>query len=66
MKQMLTKNPTNRLYNFEVIKQNSWFNNFEWDKLSQLTMEAPLVPKLNKEELKEGRSFSEYMKVNIN
>jgi hypothetical protein len=63
MKQMLAKNPVNRLYNFEVIKQNSWFTNFDWDNLSQLSMEAPYVPKLNKDDLNDGVNFTEFIKV---
>ena len=65
MKQMLHKNPVNRLFKFELIKQNVWFNNFEWDKLSNLSMEPPYFPKIKKEDITDRGSFAEYINVHI-
>jgi hypothetical protein len=63
MKLMLTKNPINRLLKFELIKQNLWFANFDWEKLSNLSIEPPFFPKIKKQEYVETGSFLEYVKV---
>lgn len=44
---MLLKNPLNRLFLFESIKNHTWFKNFEWDKLSNMSMISPYVPNLS-------------------
>ena len=48
MKQMLVKNLVNRLYQFENIKSNTWFKEFEWEKLANMSIELPYTPVIKK------------------
>ena len=44
MKQMLEKNPINRLSKFEGIRKHLWFNFFNWNELVSLNMKTPYFP----------------------
>ena len=44
MKKMLDKNPSNRLSNFYSIKNHPWFEDFNWDELTNLNLKAPYIP----------------------
>ena len=46
MKKMLDKNPSYRLCNFQSIKNQAWFKDFNWDELSNLNLKAPYIPKI--------------------
>ena len=54
MKAMLNKNPISRLYKIEFIKRNAWFKFFDWEKLINLSLEAPFIPKIKKNFQVEG------------
>ena len=45
---LLTRNPTQRLCNINLIKNDVYFENFDWDSLYDLTFKAPFIPDLNK------------------
>ena len=63
MKLMLTKNPINRLLKFDLIRQNLWFAQFDWEKLSNLSMDPPHFPKIKKQDYTEIGTFLDYVKV---
>ena len=44
---LLTRNPTERLCNINLIKSDIYFENFDWDSLYDLTYKAPFLPKLS-------------------
>jgi len=44
MKQMLEKQPLNRLSKFEAIRKHLWFNSFNWEELISLNMTPPYFP----------------------
>jgi hypothetical protein len=48
MKQMLEKNPINRLCKFEAIRKHIWFNFFNWNELVSLNMKIPYFPIVKK------------------
>jgi serine/threonine protein kinase len=41
---LLTRNPTERLCNINLIKSDIYFKNFDWDSLYDLTYKAPYIP----------------------
>jgi len=43
---MLNKNQVSRLYKISHIKSHPWFNNFSWNSLCSIEMQAPYVPKI--------------------
>jgi len=42
---MLNKNLKERLFKIKQIKNHLWFKDFNWNKLRDLSMEAPFIPK---------------------
>lgn len=47
---MLVKNPVNRLYQLESIKQHAYFKNYSWDKLGLMSLDPPYMPVLKKQQ----------------
>ena len=61
---MLSKNPLSRLCKISHIKAHLWLQNFPWDNLISLDMQAPHIPKLkNKDEDSTIIPFISYIKV---
>ena len=61
--QMLNKNLKERLFKIKQIKNHLWFKDFNWNKLRDLSMDAPFIPKKiekNKHKL-DGMEFVEYI-----
>lgn len=63
---MLSKNPVNRLCKISHIKAQPWLQNFPWDNLISLNMQAPHIPKLkNKDEDSSMIPYISYIKVSF-
>lgn len=64
MVQMLCKNQAIRLTKINKIKNHFWFQDFNWDELMNMNMEAPYKPIKNKNtqetDENQGMKFSEY------
>ena len=56
---MLKKNPANRLWKFEQIKEDPYFKDFDWNKLISLSYPPPYILKLKEE--KENNSTMPYL-----
>jgi len=57
MKKMINKNPVTRLFKLNLIKQNTWFKDFDWEKLANLEAKIPYMMKaknLENNEKKQG------------
>ena len=59
MTKMLKKNPTERLWKFEQIKEDPYFIGFEWNKLISLSYPPPYMIKMKEE--KETNSSVPYL-----
>ena len=49
LNKMLKKNPTNRLWKFEQIKEDPYFRDFDWNKLISLSYPPPYMIKMKEE-----------------
>jgi len=49
LNKMLKKNPTNRLWKFEQIKEDPYFKDFDWNKLISLSYPPPYMIKMKEE-----------------
>ena len=58
---LLTRNPTERLCNINLIKSDIYFENFDWDSLYDLTYKAPFLPKLSSINEKENNNEIEFI-----
>ena len=56
---MLKKNPTNRLWKFEQIKEDPYFKDFDWNKLISLSYPPPYMIKMKEE--KENNTSLPYL-----
>ena len=65
---MLKKVPTNRLLKFEQIKDNPYFQDFDWEKLMSLSLPPPYFVKFdNKDEANQSSiPYLSYLKSQIN
>ena len=65
---MLKKVPTNRLWKFEQIKDNPYFQDFDWEKLMSLSLPPPYIVKFdNKDEANQSSiPYLSYLKSQIN
>ena len=45
MRKMLIKNPTNRLWKFQQVKDDAYFSDFDWNKLISLSLTPPYMIK---------------------
>jgi hypothetical protein len=63
---MLTKNTVNRTLKLAQVKSNIWFNDFDWEGLISMNIEAGYISKkeANKSE-NTNIPFLKYMEVNI-
>ena len=59
MNKMLKKNPTQRLWKFKQIKEDPYFNDFDWNKLISLSYPPPYQIKMKEE--KENNSVIPYL-----
>jgi len=59
LNKMLKKNPTNRLWKFEQIKEDPYFNDFDWNKLISLSYPPPYMIELKEE--KENNACIPYL-----
>ena len=59
IQKMLKKNPTNRLWKFEQIKEDPYFIDFNWNKLISLSYPPPYMIKLKED--KENNSTMPYL-----
>ena len=59
MNKMLKKNPTKRLWKFEQIKEDPYFNDFDWNKLISLSYPPPYMIELKEE--KENNACIPYL-----
>ena len=57
MNKMLKKNPTNRLWKFKQIKEDPYFNDFDWNKLISLSYPPPYKLKMKEEKESTGASI---------
>lgn len=60
---MLNKNIISRLIKPSMIRKHTWYSDFIWDKLENLNIDVPYVPKLKKEKLTKSESYMTYMIV---
>ena len=60
MIKMLKKNPTNRLWKFKQIKQDPYFEDFDWNKLMSLSYPPPYMIKM-KEEKENNNTLIPYL-----
>ena len=67
IKQMLMKNPVNRLYRYDLIKNNVWFKNYDWENLENMFLTPIYIPALKKFNCgKTNIPYIEYLKVMLN
>ena len=57
MNKMLRKNPTNRLWKFNQIKEDPYFKDFDWNKLISLSYPPPYKLKMKEEKENSGQSI---------
>ena len=64
---MLKKSPTSRLWKFEQIKENSYFKDFDWEKLMSLSIPPPYTIKIdNKDETDQKPiPYLSYLKTHV-
>ncbi len=60
MNKMLKKNPTNRLWKFKQIKEEPYFEDFDWNKLISLSYPPPYMIKM-KEDREDNSSVMPYL-----
>ena len=60
MNKMLRKNPTNRLWKFKQIKEEPYFEDFDWNKLISLSYPPPYLIKM-KEDKEDNSSIMPYL-----
>ena len=60
MKKMLKKSPTTRLYKLKQVKEDKYFEGFDWNKLISLSMPPPY--KISFKEIKEKNEIIPYLK----
>lgn len=54
-----------RLIKFSQIKVHDYFKDFNWDSLISFNLEACFKVTMKQDNLKEGSSYSDYMKSNL-
>ena len=59
---MLKKNPTSRLWQFEQIKEEPYFKNFDWNKLISLSLTPPYKLTFKNEKENSGIPYLAYLK----
>ena len=59
MKKMLNKSPTSRLWKLKQIKEDKYFEGFDWNKLISLSMPPPY--KISFKEIKEKNDIIPYL-----
>jgi cGMP-dependent protein kinase len=62
IRKMLKKNPTSRLWKFKAIKEEKYFNQFDWNKLISLSLVPPYKIKLKKDVNLNGNGYT-YLQV---
>ncbi len=59
----MEKNPINRMFRLSQIKNNIWFNDFNWEGLINLNLEPAYKLKLTDGAVKESAPFVKFMEV---
>ena len=64
---MLKKSPTSRLWKFEQIKENSYFKDFDWEKLMSLSIPPPYTIKIDNKDETEQKPipYLSYLKTHV-
>ena len=64
---MLKKSPTSRLWKFEQIKENSYFKDFDWEKLMSLSISPPYTIKIDNKDETEQKPlpYLSYLKTHV-
>jgi hypothetical protein len=65
MMSMMEKNPINRLFRLTQIKNNIWFNNFDWEGLINMNLEPAYKMKQTDKSIKDTIPFTKFMEVNF-
>ena len=63
----LKKSPTSRLWKFEQIKENSYFKDFDWEKLMSLSIPPPYTIKIDNKDETEQKPipYLSYLKTHV-
>ena len=65
MMKMLKKNPLNRLWKLQNIKEDEYFKGFNWNKLISLSLEPPYRLKLKSEDLNSNYPYLNFLKSKV-
>ena len=64
LSKMLKKAPTSRLWKFEQIKENPYFQDFDWEKLMSFSLPPPYIVKIeDKNENEKSIPYLSYLKT---
>ena len=61
LNKMLKKNPANRLWKYEQIKEDPYFKDFEWNKLISLSYPPPYMIKMKEDDEKDNTASMPYL-----
>jgi hypothetical protein len=63
MMSLMEKNPINRLFRLTQIKNNIWFNDFDWEGLINMNLEPAYKIKISDNPIKDTTPFTQFMEV---
>ncbi len=62
---LLKKNVVDRIVKFDDIKNDEYFNDFDWEGLNGMYLKPAFIPTLNKKESVEEEDYSQFVEKNI-
>jgi len=63
MNYLLNKNPLQRLYKLNYIKNHPWFASYNWESLINMSMTPPYIPQIVDNEASEEILLPDYLNV---